>query len=208
MFFLKNSANEERVMHDEEFGTCNEDLVVDDEEFCYDSETDTLMCPQERELSFTGEYRFGSGTYRQYRAKRCQNCPFYSRCVPSGKGSRTIQRSVIAKLREAMRGALATPEGQAIYAVRRETVEPVFGCLKQNFGFRRFLLRGVKGAKAEAALVFTAHNVLKWIKWAKNELICHLIALLVPPPRPQQSRPAPNRACMRSKEQIGHALRS
>lgn len=81
--------------------------------------------------------------------------------MPGGKGNRTIRRSVIAELRDQMGKALATEEGQAVYAVhavRRETVEPAFGCLKGNFGFRRFLLRGLNGATADAAILFI-HNM-------------------------------------------------
>lgn len=47
------------------------------------------------------------------------------------------------------------------YRLRKQTVEPVFGQIKQGRGFRQFLLRGIRKVSAEWALICTAHNLLK-----------------------------------------------
>lgn len=47
------------------------------------------------------------------------------------------------------------------YRLRKYTVEPVFGQIKQARGFRQFLLRGQKKVAAEWSLLCTAHNILK-----------------------------------------------
>jgi len=60
-----------------------------------------------------------------------------------------------------LRAKLATPEGQAIYAQRRQIVEPVFGQIKQWRGFRQFLLRGLAKTRAEWRLICLTHNLLK-----------------------------------------------
>jgi hypothetical protein len=60
---------------------------------------------------------------------------------------------------------LATPEGQAIYARRRELVEPVFGNLKFNLGFTRFSLRGLAKVRGEFLLLCIAHNLKKLAQW-------------------------------------------
>lgn len=60
-----------------------------------------------------------------------------------------------------LRAKLATPEGQAVYAKRREIVEPVFGQIKQWRGFRQFLLRGLAKTRAEWRLICLTHNLLK-----------------------------------------------
>ena len=44
---------------------------------------------------------------------------------------------------EAMRHRLATPEGRALYALRKQTPEPVFVIIKSVMGFRQFSLRGL-----------------------------------------------------------------
>jgi hypothetical protein len=45
-------------------------------------------------------------------------------------------------VRGAMRARLQTAAGQAIYALRKAIVEPVFGQIKEGRGFRRFSFRG------------------------------------------------------------------
>ena len=56
---------------------------------------------------------------------------------------------------------LATKAGTAAYAKRKTTVEPVFGNLKANLGFRRFSMRGLDATKSEWRLICTVHNLLK-----------------------------------------------
>ena len=56
---------------------------------------------------------------------------------------------------------LKTKEGQEIYSKRKETIEPVFGQIKENRGIRTFLLRGLDGAKGEWKLICLTHNMLK-----------------------------------------------
>jgi transposase len=47
------------------------------------------------------------------------------------------------------------------YRLRKQTVEPVFGQIKQARGFRQFLLRGIGKVCAEWSLMCTVHNLLK-----------------------------------------------
>ena len=44
---------------------------------------------------------------------------------------------------------LKTPAGRALYALRKQTPEPVFGIIKSTLGFRQFSLRGLAGARGE-----------------------------------------------------------
>jgi transposase len=80
----------------------------------------------------------------------------HGRADPSGQrqlkpGSRMAQMA--ARLKRAGR--------RSRYRLRKQTVEPVIGQIKQARGFRQFLLRGVIKVKAEWALVCTAHNLIK-----------------------------------------------
>jgi len=61
----------------------------------------------------------------------------------------------------AMRARLQTAAGQAIYALRKAIVEPVFGQIKDGRGFRRFSFRGFIKVQAEWALICLTHNLLK-----------------------------------------------
>jgi transposase len=61
----------------------------------------------------------------------------------------------------AMRTKLRRGGWRSRYRLRKQTVEPVFGQIKEARGFRRFLLRGLEKVEAEWALLCTAHNLLK-----------------------------------------------
>ena len=56
-----------------------------------------------------------------------------------------------ASAKEMMAHRLKTKTGQALYKLRQQTVEPVFGIIKEVMGFRRFRLRG----RAKVALEWT-----------------------------------------------------
>ena len=63
--------------------------------------------------------------------------------------------------RDRMRRKLQTKRRRKRYALRMETVEPVFGQIKQGRGFRQFLLRGLDKVQGEWSLICTTHNLLK-----------------------------------------------
>ena len=57
---------------------------------------------------------------------------------------------------------LKTDTGRGIYARRKQTVEPVFGIIKEAMGFRQFLLRGLENVTGEWNLVCLAYNVKRF----------------------------------------------
>jgi hypothetical protein len=64
-------------------------------------------------------------------------------------------------LRAAMKAKLASDEGKARYAMRKQTVEPVFGQIKDVRGARRFQRRGLRACQSEWKLLCGTHNLLK-----------------------------------------------
>ena len=58
-----------------------------------------------------------------------------------------------------MEHRLQTPEGKALYAKRKSTVEPVFGIIKHVMGFRQFLLRGLQAVPGEWNWVCIAYHL-------------------------------------------------
>lgn len=60
---------------------------------------------------------------------------------------------------EAMAHRLKTPEGRKLYALRKQTPEPVFGIIKSVLGFRQFSLRGLDKVRGEWSLVTMAWNL-------------------------------------------------
>jgi hypothetical protein len=133
--------------------------------FLPDQQRDVLMCPAGRELSYRQDVKTGSGTYRVYRAKGCKSCSFRNECVRAkGQSNRQILVGVTSELRQSMVKRLSSDAGKEVYGLRKETVEPVFGQVKHNRHFDRFLLRGINGAGVETSLVFLAHNLFKCVR--------------------------------------------
>ena len=60
---------------------------------------------------------------------------------------------------EVMQHRLSTKAGRALYALRKQTVEPVFGIIKAAMGFRRFSLRGLEKVRTEWTLVALSYNL-------------------------------------------------
>ena len=70
--------------------------------------------------------------------------------------------------RERMKRKLQTKRGRQRYALRMETVEPVFGQIKQGRGFRGFLLRGQQKVNGEWSLICMGHNLLKLFRFGAD----------------------------------------
>lgn len=66
-----------------------------------------------------------------------------------------------ATLRDKMRRKLQMKRHAQRYKKREQSVEPVFGQMKEARGFRQFHLRGVEKVRGEWLLACTAHNLLK-----------------------------------------------
>src|SRR4030042_6859358 len=73
--------------------------------------------------------------------------------------SETISNEELADAARRMEAKLQTEEGKKIYRQRKRIVEPVFGQMKFNLGFRRFRLRGLGKAGGEWTLVCLVHNI-------------------------------------------------
>jgi hypothetical protein len=68
------------------------------------------------------------------------------------------ERRTTEPWRVAMQAKLGTDGAKALYAKRKQTVEPAFGIIKSAMGFVRFRLRGLRNAAAEWTLVALAYN--------------------------------------------------
>jgi len=64
-----------------------------------------------------------------------------------------------ASAQEKMAHRLKTKTGQQLYKLRKQTVEPVFGLIKEVLGFRRFSLRGHAKVSLEWMLVCVSYNL-------------------------------------------------
>ena len=126
------------------------------ENFIYDPQTDTLTCPLGKKLVPAG----CDGYVQQYRMKSkedCLSCIHFGVCTSNKERGRIVGRLVLQDEKD--RFEKQYQEDLHIYQKRKEKVEHPFGHIKWNLGVQAFLLRGLKGVKAEASLLCTAFNL-------------------------------------------------
>lgn len=142
--------------------------------FSYDGESDSWRCPAGETL--TRRKVSHSEQKYEYASTACGGCGLKAQCTKAAK--RVIVRGFYEDAREAMhQRAMSDPWWMK---QRRELVEHPFGGLKWLMGYPRFLVRGLKKAKAELALGILSYNLKRVIN------ILGVPALL------QALRPAPS----------------
>ena len=70
-------------------------------------------------------------------------------------------------IRDRMERKLLTKRGRKLYQKRSQTVEPVFGQIKDARGIDRFMRRGLSAADSEWKLICATHNLLKLFRSEK-----------------------------------------
>jgi transposase len=134
----------------------NDNFKYDKVNFKYNAETDSYICPEGKVLHLSSSTEEKS----TYKCKEYLKCPVKSECVKKAK-YKELYRGKHENLIEKNREKLISDEGRKEYQKRMHTVEPVFGNIKFNLGFRQFLVRGVAKVKGEFSLMCIAHNIKK-----------------------------------------------
>jgi len=135
----------------------------------YNKEHDFFICPMGQRMTkqYIKHPKTKSGyqqTYHVYQAKNCGNCPLRGACHKS-KTNRKIEINWnLNKHREKAKQKLLSEQGVAHRSQRPVDVEAVFGNIKQNKKFTRFMLRGKDNVLVEAGLIALAHNLAKMAK--------------------------------------------
>jgi transposase len=140
--------------------------------FEYDAERDEYCCPKGKVLVHKGLKRRKDRPEMQvYRCggKVCRECPAIGECTKDERQGRAIEVGPYERLLRTHRELMAQEESKELYKRRMETVEPVFGIMKERQDARRLLLRGLRNVKAEWTLLCTAFNLRSlWRIWAKS----------------------------------------
>ena len=133
------------------------------ENFRYDEERDVYICPEGKELLFYKERDSEGGVIPRkqwiYKGEDCVRCSDSAQCTKARY--RTIAREKREPLKKEMRRRLLSEEGRQKYKKRLFTVEPIFGHLKYNLGFKSFLLRGLGKVRGEFKLMCIGYNLRK-----------------------------------------------
>jgi transposase len=136
------------------------------ENFTHLADKDEYVCPQGKSLKyvFTRSYTSHNGyrsSRRVYECANCEECPVKAECTRSKYNRRIYIGVELLKLKKEAYDYLISPRGIEMRSKRPIEAEAVFGRLKHNWGFRRFLLRGLEKVKTEWGILCIAHNIAK-----------------------------------------------
>ncbi|MRN56630.1 transposase [Paenibacillus monticola] len=136
------------------------------ENWTYTETEDTWMCPAGQTLHFRKESKeiVESGyeiRKRHYRSESCEGCPLREVCTKAAGNREVVVSLEQLRYQKQAREILRSEEGPALTVRRMTEPESVFGQLKSNWGFRRFLLRGMEKVTPQVGWLSLAHNLLK-----------------------------------------------
>ncbi|MGL5514281.1 MAG: IS1182 family transposase [Sporomusa sp.] len=144
------------------------------ENMFYEMQTDTYTCPAGRKFLRTGTKTRTSksgfaATLAIYECESCVDCEVKALCTKA-KGNRRMQVSEkFTAYRQRALHDIQTQRGILLRMNRSIQVEGAFGVLKQDYNFRRFLLRGKANVLTETLLMGFSFNVNKLYSKTKND---------------------------------------
>lgn len=135
--------------------------------FLFNRKDNCYICPEGKILKQYKTRISDKGKIKRrqfiYRGSNCHLCPSKKNCTTQKQ--RTVARDIRYELLENMRQKLLTGEGKQKYKKRMYTVEPVFGHLKHNLGYKMFHLRSLEKVRAEFKLMCIGYNLKKIWKY-------------------------------------------
>ena len=132
----------------------------------YDADLDEYTCQAGQKLraKYVSERKSASGYVSQithYECDDCSGCPYKKSCTKA-KDNRKMQVSKrFVQQRAESLERITSEKGILLRMNRSIQSEGAFGVVKQDYGFRQFLLRGHKKVLTEILLVAMAYDVNK-----------------------------------------------
>lgn len=132
-------------------------------EYVYDEYYDCYICPNHKVLEYRTTNREG---YREYKScgTVCESCPYLSQCTESKNHIKTVTRHIWEPYMELCEDIRHTEGMKDLYALRKETIERIFGTAKENHGFRYTQMIGKARMEMKAGLTFACLNLKKLAK--------------------------------------------
>jgi hypothetical protein len=128
--------------------------------FIYDQEQDCYTCPNYEILTYVTTTRQG---YKEYSLDQsiCQSCPLKDRCLSPKAMKKTFRVSVFKSYFDFADEIRLSDYGKEKYALRKQTIERVFGDFKERHGGRYTHFRGIKKVSDHVSLGFACMNIKK-----------------------------------------------
>ena len=136
------------------------------ENMLYDTKKDEYTCQNGMKMKaiHTGKRQSKSGfeseiTY--YECENCKGCPHKKNCTRA-KGNRKMQLSKeFLRQRKESLDKITSQKGILLRMNRAIQAEGAFGVIKQDYGFKQFLLRGNKKVRTELFILALGYNINK-----------------------------------------------
>jgi len=142
----------------------------------YNDKEKYYICPNGRKLTFRGskESQTGSGypiRIDRYECESCKYCRIKKQCTKA-KWNRVIERNERwLRLKNKARRVLEDEHYKKLRKQRSFEVETVFGQIKGNQGYRRFLLRGMSKVSTEWGLLVFGYNLKQVYRINREQLV-------------------------------------
>ena len=133
----------------------------DKRNFTYHPQKDIYTCPMNQKLPLLHKVHEYGIPRKAYEGTTCHACSSQKQCTSARTGLRRLIRYQHEQLLQSMREKMDTPQAQQHYKIRKQTIEPAFGNLKQNKNLRTFMTCGLQTAKTEYMLACSASNLQK-----------------------------------------------
>ncbi len=132
-------------------------------EYVYDEYFDCYVCPNDQVLTYQTTNRSG---YREYKScgAACEGCLYLSQCTESRDHVKVVTRHIWEPYMEKCEDIRHTVGMKEVYALRKETVERLFGTAKENHGFRYTQMIGKARMEMKVGLTFACMNLKKLAK--------------------------------------------
>ena len=132
----------------------------------YNEQQDCYICPMGQNMNLAKESRRRTKNgYLQdkkfYQAQNCSGCPMRGPCHKQKKNRIIEVNPKLVRYKQIAREKLNSEIGLQYRSQRPADVEAVFGNIKYNHNFKRFLLRGMEKVEIETGLISLAHNLRK-----------------------------------------------
>lgn len=141
--------------------------------FNYDESEDVYICPEGKRLTYQRTRPDSHGKYqvRHYRCRHADDCPVRWACSSNKRGRTILRGEHTAAVSRQLKKQMSVRQKE-IMSSRKWIVEPVFGQIKENMGFRRWTVRGMENVRTQWSLICTAFNLKKLYKhWLTGRLL-------------------------------------
>ncbi|MEO7144520.1 MAG: IS1182 family transposase [Bryobacteraceae bacterium] len=136
--------------------------------FTVNAENQTLQCPAGKTLRYVRQSKKRDDLYHPYQAQAgdCGTCGFQKQCCPKHPEQgrlvsiRMTENAQVSEFREKMK----TEEAKKIYKRRGPVAEFPNAWIKEKLGIRKFRLRGMRKAAAEALWGVLTYDVMQWLR--------------------------------------------